>query len=151
MLHSISKEEEECSPLKDALALSEKLALCTRQEASVLMKMADRRLNAVVSTSAGRLFDAVSAICGICRHSTFEGEASMALEFAAERYEKTASDLSDEEVSADQTDSKVEEGRRILPTDEIVRRITLGRLRGEDTDRLAWLFHKMLAGQIISA
>ena len=151
MLHSISKEEEECSPLKDALALSEKLALCSRQEASVLMKMADRRLNAVVSTSAGRLFDAVSAICGICRHSTFEGEASMALEFAAERYEKTARELSDGEVSAVQTDSKVEEGRRILPTDEIVRRITLGRLRGEDTDRLAWLFHKMLAGQIISA
>ena len=151
MLHSISKEEEECSPLKDALALSEKLSLCSRQEASVLMKMADRRLNAVVSTSAGRLFDAVSAICGICRHSTFEGEASMALEFAAERYEKTARELSDGEVSAVQTDSKVEEGRRILPTDEIVRRITLGRLWGEDTDRLAWLFHKMLAGQIISA
>ena len=133
MLHSISKEEEEESPLKDALALSSKLALCTDKEASVLMKMADRRLNAVVSTSAGRLFDAVSAICGICRHSTFEGEASMALEFAA-----------------DQTIKK-EEGRRILPTDEIVRRITLGKLRGEEPDSLAWLFHKMLADQIVSA
>ena len=89
MLYSISKAEEEGSPLKDALSLSGKLSLCTELEASVLMKMADRRLNSVVSTSAGRLFDAVSAICGICRHSTFEGEASMALEFAAERYEKT--------------------------------------------------------------
>ena len=150
MLHSISKEEEEESPLKDALALSSKLALCTDKEASVLMKMADRRLNAVVSTSAGRLFDAVSAICGICRHSTFEGEASMALEFAAERYEKAVPGCRNVESTADQTIKK-EEGRRILPTDEIVRRITLGKLRGEEPDSLAWLFHKMLADQIISA
>ena len=150
MLHSISKEEEEESPLKDALALSSKLALCTDKEASVLMKMADRRLNAVVSTSAGRLFDAVSAICGICRHSTFEGEASMALEFAAERYEKAVPGCRNVESTADQTIKK-EEGRRILPTDEIVRRITLGKLRGEEPDSLAWLFHKMLADQIVSA
>ena len=135
MLHSISKEEEEESPLKDALALSSKLALCTDKEASVLMKMADRRLNAVVSTSAGRLFDAVSAICGICRHSTFEGEASMALEFAAERYEKAVPGCRNVESTADQTIKK-EEGRRILPTDEIVRRITLGKLRGEEPDRV---------------
>lgn len=150
MLHSISKEEEEESPLKDALALSSKLALCTDKEASVLMKMADRRLNAVVSTSAGRLFDAVSAICGICRHSTFEGEASIALEFAAERYEKAVPGCRNVESTADQTIKK-EEGRRILPTDEIVRRITLGKLRGEEPDSLAWLFHKMLADQIVSA
>lgn len=50
--------------------------------------MADRKINAVMSTSAGRLFDGVSAILGIRRKSTFEGEASMALEFAAEEYRK---------------------------------------------------------------
>ena len=38
--------------------------------------------------SAGRLFDGVSAILGIRKKSTFEGEASTALEFAAEAYEK---------------------------------------------------------------
>ena len=151
MLHSISKHEDGVSPLKDALALSGKLALCTDKEASVLVKMADRRLNAVVSTSAGRLFDAASAICGICRHSTFEGEASMALEFAAERYEKTMPGCRDEESAADQNIVKGAEGHRILPTDEIIKRITFGRLQGEDPDRLAWTFHKMLAGQIISA
>ena len=46
--------------------------------------MADRKINAVMSTSAGRLFDAVSAILGIRRQSSFEGEASTALQFAAE-------------------------------------------------------------------
>ena len=52
--------------------------------------MADRKINAVMSTSAGRLFDGVSAILGIRRKSTFEGEASMALEFVAEEYQKNS-------------------------------------------------------------
>lgn len=34
----------------------------------------------------GRLFDGVSAILGIRKKSTFEGEASTALQFAAEHY-----------------------------------------------------------------
>ena len=64
------------------------LDLCSEAECKVLLTMADKKLNAVTSTSAGRLFDAVSAILGIRKKSTFEGEASMALEFAAEAYEE---------------------------------------------------------------
>ena len=59
-----------------AAEIIEKLALCTKQEANVQFTMADRKINAVMSTSAGRLFDGVSAILGIRRKSTFEGEAS---------------------------------------------------------------------------
>ena len=44
----------------------------------------DNRINSVESTSAGRLFDAVSSILGLCSTSTFEGEAAMRLQFAAE-------------------------------------------------------------------
>ena len=149
MLHSISKTEDSSSSLSDARDVIRKLALCSDQEASVLMKMADRGLNAVTSTSAGRLFDAVSAICGICRHSTFEGEASMALEFAAERYDKRA-DAAEIGVSAG-TVCEGEDGRLILPTEQIVREITLRRLRGDDPDLLAWVFHRRLADQIIEA
>lgn len=149
MLHSISRTESESSPLADAGEVINKLALCSALEASVIMKMADRGLNAVISTSAGRLFDAVSAICGICRHSTFEGEASMALEFAAERYGKPA----DVPVCGESAGTVCEEedGRLILPTDQIVREITLRRLQGDDPDLLAWVFHRRLADQIIAA
>ena len=48
------------------------LGLCSEAEAQVQLTMAERKLNAIVSTSAGRLFDGVSAILGIRRLSTFE-------------------------------------------------------------------------------
>ncbi len=47
-------------------------------------------LNSVRSTSAGRLFDAVSAALGLCRTSTFEGEAAMRLQYAAESQDCSA-------------------------------------------------------------
>ena len=50
--------------------------------------MLEHHVNTVTSTSAGRLFDAVSALLGIRRVSTFEGEASMYLQFAAEAWEE---------------------------------------------------------------
>ena len=75
--------------LEKTLDTVRKLGLCTDQEAKVLVTMAQRKINAVTSTSAGRLFDGVSAILGIRRASTFEGEASTALEFAAEAGESS--------------------------------------------------------------
>ncbi len=43
----------------------------------------DRNLNAITSTSCGRLFDAVSALLGIRLHSTYEGEGAIQLMYQA--------------------------------------------------------------------
>lgn len=53
----------------------------------VLQQMLVTGLNSPLTTSAGRLFDAASALLGLCPTSTFEGEAAMQLEFAARRAE----------------------------------------------------------------
>jgi hydrogenase maturation protein HypF len=45
-----------------------------------ILKICDKRPFSPLSSGAGRLFDAVSAILGICDKNTFEGEAAMALE-----------------------------------------------------------------------
>jgi hydrogenase maturation protein HypF len=37
------------------------------------------------TTSMGRLFDAVASLTGLCHQSSFEGQAAMAVQFAAER------------------------------------------------------------------
>jgi hydrogenase maturation protein HypF len=51
-------------------------------EISVMRKMLQNRLNMPVTSSAGRLFDAVSSIIGIRQRAVFEGQAAMELEFS---------------------------------------------------------------------
>ena len=148
-----------------AAEIIEKLELCTKQEANVQFTMADRRINTVISTSAGRLFDGVSAILGIRRKSTFEGESSMALEFAAEEYrakklpeiqenEKFLLDAMRSGMQETQyqkrTDDRVTdtEGRMLLNTEGLIRTILDQRLNGEEVGRLAYFFHEELARQI---
>ena len=126
--------------------IMKKLDLCSEKEIKVQFAMADRKLNAVLSTSVGRLFDAVSAILGIRHKSSFEGEASMALEFAAEAYEQK----DHEQKQNEKIDPLVyeEDGHVILNTQLLVQRIVEAKLQGADSGRLAYWFHEILAEQI---
>ena len=164
---------------KKAAEITEKLELCTKQEANVQFTMADRKINAVISTSAGRLFDGVSAMLGIRRKSTFEGEASMALEFAAEEYRETMLEKSKQQIQEtekygydkEDTDtlnrnenlSETEEIKRmddklisagdrlLLNTESLIKEILNRQLNGEDPGKLAYFFHRELACQITAA
>lgn len=49
----------------------------------VIRRMLETNLNCPLTTSAGRLFDAIAALTGVARESTFEGQAAMLLERAA--------------------------------------------------------------------
>ena len=153
-----------------AMTMIEKLNLCSVKDDKVQMTMADRKIIAVMSTSAGRLFDGVSAILGIRKASTFEGEASMALEFAAEAYEKkhqNAVDLQnvmdemrkqfplaaciDNKESESTEINKPEQVKAVLNTGALVKTIAEARLAGADTEKLAYIFHWILAEEIIAA
>lgn len=52
---------------------------------AIIGRMLCRGINSPVTSSAGRLFDAVSALVGIRQITTFEGQAAMELEFAADQ------------------------------------------------------------------
>ncbi|MCL6430732.1 MAG: carbamoyltransferase HypF, partial [Anaerolineae bacterium] len=53
------------------------------EEASIVRQQVARRLNTPLTTSAGRLFDAVSALLGVCGDTTYEAQAAMELEAVA--------------------------------------------------------------------
>ena len=63
------------SPTLDALSES---------EARLLRQMLTRGVNSPQTSSVGRLFDAVASLLGLRQVSSFEGQAAMELEFAAD-------------------------------------------------------------------
>jgi len=54
-------------------------------ELQVVAQMLRRQVNAPLTSSAGRLFDAVAAIAGLRQQIRFEGQAAMELEFCLEK------------------------------------------------------------------
>lgn len=65
------------APLLDTLQPDEK---------ELASRMIERGINCPLTSSMGRLFDAVSAILGICHSATYEGEPAILLEAAAHRF-----------------------------------------------------------------
>ncbi|TYZ30056.1 carbamoyltransferase HypF [Selenomonas caprae] len=161
MLYGLYNDKEKVT------ALANTLHLCAAKDLPAQFFMADNKVNAIRSTSAGRLFDAVSALLGIRTASTFEGEASMYLEFAAESYltaqglppqaielDKSAPDLRRLDLSnADKSNlaPSTADPSIILATDELFRHILAERLAGTDPQKLAFLFHAGLAACITAA
>ena len=145
MLYALTGSKEQTA------SIVEQLALCTPQELTAQFFMADHQVNTIRSTSAGRLYDAISALLGIRRCSTFEGEASMYLEFAAKRWQKEQPDQLDipeiprihEPASADMPFT--------LATDALFQSLLNSRLTGAPADQLAWQFHAGLTRQITAA
>lgn len=58
-------------------------AAFTAEELGVACTQMERRINTPLTSSAGRLFDAVAALLGLRLRSEFEGQAAMEVEFAA--------------------------------------------------------------------
>ena len=142
-------------PHDEAADIIRRLCLCTRQEAQAAGAMIRTGVNAAVSTSAGRLFDAVSALLGIRRASTFEGEAATALQFRAMEYEteeKTDLHPAFSEIVLTWDPAQTDEsGSIVLPTDALLREIIRQRLSGADIRFLAWQFHRTLSALTVRA
>ena len=153
------------------IELLRQLDLCDEKTARFQIMMADKGINSILSTSAGRLFDGVSALLGIRKSSTFEGEAATALQFRAEAYAASAGQESSA-ASSGQESSAASSGqefkifedfgenlplldltgeRIVLNTDGLWKVLLEARLAGENPDKLAYYFHRTLARQICAA
>lgn len=131
----------------EAAALASQLGLCDTNTVELLAAAQAAGLGCVTSTSAGRLFDAVSSLLGIRRESTFEGEAATALQYTACRRDVPFAAVWRGDASS--VMPCLEDATRdvIVTLDHapLVDRLIQGRIAGEPVEKLAYLFHEALA------
>jgi len=110
-------------------------------ELAVVGRMAERRVNAPLTTSCGRLFDAVASLLDLGDHATYEGEAALALEALAETAVPPAH-LPDEATPV---------GDPVVSVLELVREVVLAHAQGEAPSEIARHFHRRLAVRLAGA
>ena len=103
--------------------------------------MLNSGVNCGISTSTGRLFDGVSALLGFCLSETFEGEAAMTLQFAAEAWVEAHGET---DLPFDVSLREEPDIFRLATTD-LVRSLLEWKAAGMSADEGAWLFHLALA------
>ncbi len=103
---------------------------------SVVAQMLQRGVNSPKTSSAGRLFDAVAALTGVCLLNTFEGEAAILLQQAAERCRTEPSPY----------DWRT--GGQKIDTRQMIHQIVSDVDSGRDTSEISLAFHKTMAGMV---
>lgn len=119
----------------DAAAFDEfplQLPEITPTEFNLVQRQVERLVNAPFTSSAGRLFDAVAALLGVCLRMRFEGEAAMRLESLAGRLGGTALPF------PFATDAR---GVRVLDPVPLLRALYERQASGIETTTLAADFH----------
>ena len=103
----------------------------TPQELDVIKMQLTNRINAPMTTSMGRLFDAVASLIGIRQNATYEGQAAIELENACDPEENNAYSI---KLSGD-----------TIETSELFDHILLNLRIGVSSNTIASRFHNGLA------
>jgi len=100
-----------------------------------------------LTTSMGRLFDAVSSLAGLCDETSFEGQAAMALEFAAERFEKN-SPAAETGYQFALTLGEGNHATWVADWQPLIESLLQDRCEGSSSEMIAYRFHHGLADLI---
>ena len=117
-------------------------AMAAPERLRIVDAMLERKVNAIPTSSAGRLFDAVASLIGLRHAVSFEGQAAMMLEAAADAWPSPADPPYDFAL-AGKTPVEVD----LRP---MIRQIVEGAQHGEPQARIAARFHTTLVAVIAS-
>lgn len=107
-----------------------------------LIQMMDRQINCPLTSSTGRLFDAVSALLMICRETSYDSQAAIVLEAAADIEEPVSP-----AYPVDITTGR--DGCWIMDASPGVRQIVADIKKGVSRDKIAALFHLSLVDMMV--
>ncbi|MBQ7430872.1 MAG: carbamoyltransferase HypF [Butyrivibrio sp.] len=114
----------------------------------IIEKAVDNKINTAGISSIGRLFDAVSAILGICTENTFEGECPSKLQAAAENYEKTPNTDNNTRKLFYHIENK--DGVFIANTNRLIADIIRLKKCGFNAEKIAYEFHQAIADMCLA-
>ena len=109
-------------------------------EKAVLRRMLEKKINVPLTSSAGRLFDAVAALSGLRQCSSFEGQAAMELEFAIRQEVRGAYPFALADAATPM----------IVDWEPAIRELLTDVRRGEEAGLAAAKFHNMLVEAIVA-
>jgi hydrogenase maturation protein HypF len=116
-------------------------AAASPTEFRTVTAMIERRLNAPLTSSAGRLFDAVASLAGVRHQVRFEGQAAMELERLA--WQECPQGLYEFDLACD-GDSPL-----VIDTRPLIRAVASDVAQGVDAPRIARRFHDTLVEVIV--
>lgn len=116
------------------------VAAFNREELDIIGQMLEKGINSPVTSSAGRIFDAVASILGLRQIIRYEGQAAMALEFAIG------------EIRTDQSwpVELRDDGRTIVDWEPIIRCLIEDLRGGASTGLLSAVFHNSMVEAIVA-
>lgn len=116
------------------------------QTRSITATMIERGINSPRTSSMGRLFDAATAILGICGQATYEGEPAIELEAAAWRaLDSEIAHFPDDNAGCSASDPSWLDGPYVLDQKALFEALLGGIEAGAPANRLALDFHVGIA------
>jgi len=116
------------------------LAGFSTDERGIIKQALRRGVNTPVTSSAGRLFDAVSSLLGVCQVTGYEGQAAMMLEYAADGV-RTDTTFEYEMIGRDDT--------LVIDWSPMIRTILSEMRMGNNVGLIATAFHNTLVEMIV--